>query len=64
MINNRKVELMTKIALYEHDEGKQTIRLNKYFKQDYASTNLLRSAPLGFICALLIIALIFKSLYL
>ncbi len=59
MINNKKVELMTKIALYEHDEGKQTIRLNKYFKQDYASTNMLRSAPLGFVCALLIAALIF-----
>ena len=59
MINNKKVELMTKIALYEHDEGKQTIRLNKYFKQDYASTNMLRSAPLGFVCALLIAALLF-----
>ena len=59
MINNKKVELMTKVALYEHNEGKQTIRLNKYFKQDYASTNMLRSAPLGFICALLITTLLF-----
>ncbi len=59
MINNKKVELMSKAALYEHGEGKQTIRLNKYFKQDYASTNMLRSAPLGFVCAVLIVTLIF-----
>lgn len=62
MINNRKVELMSKIALYEHGEGKQTIRLNKYFKQDYASTNLLRSAPLGILCAVLILVLLFIAM--
>lgn len=59
MINNKKVELMSKVALYEHGEGKQTIRLNKYFKQDYASSNLLRSAPLGILCAILIIVILF-----
>ncbi len=59
MINNKKVELMSKVALYEHSEGKQTIRLNKYFKQDYATTNMLRSAPLGFICVILIVALMY-----
>ena len=59
MLNKKKVELMSKVALYEHGEGKTTLRLNKYYKTDYSSANFLSSVPLGIITGLLIALLIF-----
>ncbi len=59
MLNSKKVETMSKVALYEHGEGKETLKLNKYYKKDYASAKLLSSLPLGIITAILITALIF-----
>ncbi|MDO4206419.1 MAG: hypothetical protein Q4D15_02365 [Lachnospiraceae bacterium] len=50
---------MSKIALYEHGEGKETLKLNKYLKDDYTSVKLLSSLPLGILTALLITALAF-----
>ncbi len=50
---------MSKVALYEHGEGKETLKLNKYYKKDYASAKLLSSLPLGIITGILITALIF-----
>ena len=52
---------MAKVALYEHGEGKKTLRLNKYYKTDYSSANFLSSVPLGILTGLLILALIFLS---
>ncbi len=59
MLNKRKVELMSKVALYEHGEGKTTLRLNKYYKTDYSSANFLSSVPLGILTGLLIGLLVF-----
>ena len=59
MLNNKKVQIMSKIALYEHGEGKETLKLNKYLKDDYTSVKLLSSLPLGILTALLITALVF-----
>ena len=35
MVNMRKVRLMTKLAIYEKKEGKEDIKLGKYFQRDY-----------------------------
>lgn len=59
MLNNKKVQIMSKIALYEHGEGKETLKLNKYLKDDYTSVKFLSSLPLGILTALLITALVF-----
>ena len=59
MLNNKKVEIMSKIALYEHGEGKETLKLNRYLKDDYTSVKVLSSVPLGVLTALLIAALVF-----
>lgn len=42
MINNDKVRLMTKLAIYEknHDED---IKLSKYYKSDYIKHNMLKT---------------------
>lgn len=50
---------MSKVALYEHGEGKTTLRLNKYYKKDFSSANFLSCVPLGIITGILILALIF-----
>ncbi|MBR3244994.1 MAG: hypothetical protein IKF90_20270 [Parasporobacterium sp.] len=61
MLNKKKVELMSKVALYEHGEGKTTLRLNKYYKTDYSSANFLASLPLGILTGILILVLIFVA---
>ena len=50
---------MSKVALYEHGEGKTTLRLNKYYKTDFSSANFLSGVPLGIVTGLLILLLIF-----
>ena len=52
---------MSKVALYEHGEGKTTLRLNKYYKTDYSSRNFLSSLPLGILTGLLILSLVFVA---
>ncbi len=43
MLNDRKVRLMTKLALYETREGKEDIKLGKYYKTDYARLQVLKT---------------------
>ncbi len=43
MVNNRKVRLMTKLAVYETREGKEDLRLSRYFRRDYLRDRMLRS---------------------
>lgn len=52
---------MSKVALYEHGEGKTTLRLNKYYKTDFSSRNFLSSLPLGIITGILILSLLFVA---
>ncbi len=44
MLNNRKVRLMTQLAIYEKGEGKKDFKLAKYYKSDYARFNVLKTA--------------------
>ena len=43
MLNEQKIRLMTRAAIYETHEGKKTIPVNQYFRGDYVSINLIRS---------------------
>ena len=43
MLNEKKIRLMTRAAVYETHEGKKTIPVNHYFKGDYISINLIWS---------------------
>ncbi len=43
MVNNRKVRLMTKLAVYETREGKEDLKLSRYFRRDYLRDRMLRS---------------------
>lgn len=65
MLNNDRIRLMTKLALYEGKEGKEDIRLSKYYKTDYVRYEIIKSiicATLGYALILLLIFL-YRSEY-
>ncbi len=59
MLNNRKIRLMTKLAIFENKEGKEDIRLSKYYKTDYVRYQVLKSIISTTVGYLLILTLIF-----
>jgi hypothetical protein len=65
MLNNNKIKLMTKLALYETKEGKEDIRLSKYYKTDYVRYQVIKSiisATLGY-ALILVLVFLYKSEY-
>ena len=57
MINNEKVKLMTKLAIYEKN-NEEDIRLSKYYKVDYVKHNILKtviSVTIAYACILALI---------
>lgn len=58
MLNEEKISLMTKLALYEQKEGKKEIPMSGYYKGDYVSLNVLNSAIIGTIAYIMIIGTI------
>ena len=57
MINNEKVRLMTKLAIYE-EKNSEDIKLSKYYKSDYIRHNVLKtiiSVSFAYVCVLLLI---------
>lgn len=65
MLNTNKVRLMTKLALYETKEGKEDIRLSKYYKTDYVRFQVIKSiicATIGY-AFILFLLFIYKAEY-
>ena len=59
MLNEKKIRLMTELARYEENEGKEALRITKYFRSDYVGTAMFRNfffATLGYVVILLLIA--------
>ena len=55
MVNMRKVRLMTKLAIYEKKEGKEDIKLGKYFRRDFVRLKILHNivaVTIGYIMVL------------
>lgn len=66
MLNNRKVRLMSRLAMYEQKEGKGDIRISKYFRADYVRLNVLKSVvavTFGYLLILLLLV-VYHSEYL
>ena len=61
MINEEKVALMTRLALYEEKEGKKNIPLGKYYKEDYVSLHMLNTVIVATFSYVLILAVIVFS---
>jgi hypothetical protein len=65
MLNSDKIRLMTKLAVYESKEGREDIRLSKYFKTDYVRYQVIKSilsATLGY-ALILVLIILYKSEY-
>ena len=58
MVNMRKVRLMTKLAIYEKKEGKEDIKLGKYFRRDYVRLKVLHNIVAVTIGYLLVLGMI------
>ncbi|MCH5273240.1 MAG: hypothetical protein J1E35_06165 [Lachnospiraceae bacterium] len=66
MLNNRKVRLMARLAMYEQKEGREDIRLSKYFRTDYVRLQVLKTIvalTIGYLLVLLILV-VYHSEYL
>lgn len=55
MLNEEKIRLMTKAASFEAKEGKKALSMNKYFRGDYISLNLI-TGGISFTIAFLLCA--------
>lgn len=65
MLNNSKIRLMTKLAVYENKEGKDDISLSKYYKTDYVRYQVIKSmiaVTVGY-ALILVLIVIYKSEY-
>lgn len=63
MLNERKIRLMTKLAVFEEKEGKEDIKLIKYYKNDFVRYQLIKtmlSVTLGY--ALILIMIVFYKI--
>lgn len=43
MLNEEKIKLMTRMAIYENDIGKEDIKINEYKKHDYILLNNIKT---------------------
>ncbi len=43
MIDPKKIRLMTKLAIYEKQEGQEDISIGKYYRADYVRMNILKT---------------------
>lgn len=39
MLNEKRIRLMTRMAMYEQNEGKEDLKISAYYQKDYASLN-------------------------
>lgn len=43
LLNENKIKMMTKMAIYEKNEGRQMLKNSRYFKGDYVAFGVLRT---------------------
>lgn len=66
MIKEEKVKLMTKLALYEQNEGKKSLPVSKYYRTDYISIKMIETAittTIGYVL-MVVLGVLFKVDYL
>lgn len=57
MLNEEKVILMTKMASYENHEGKENMKISRYFRSDYIAMQVLKSIFSATVAFALLLAL-------
>lgn len=62
MINEEKVKIMTKIAMYEQGKGRKYLPVSKYYRNDYIGLALIKNfflVTIGYIMAVAAVAVYF-----
>lgn len=57
MLNENKIALMTKMAIYEQGEGKKSLPMSKYYRSDYISLRIINTTIVTTIAFFLVAAL-------
>ncbi|NMB43432.1 MAG: hypothetical protein GX995_04790 [Clostridiales bacterium] len=57
MLNQEKVRVMTKLAIYREKDGKEDLIINKYFKFDYLRLQMIKAFVSSTIGCLLLVGL-------
>lgn len=60
MLDERKVKLMTKLALYEQTQGKEDFKISEYYRKDYAGMHIFTSilwVTVGYVCVAMLVVL-------
>ena len=66
MVREKNVKVMTRLALYEKNQGKTEIPMTEYSKGDYVRLNILKSivaATIAFLCIVALVA-VYRAEYL
>lgn len=58
MLNEEKVRVMTKLAIYEQGEGKEYLPISKYYRSDFIGLALIKNFFLVSIAYVVLVALI------
>ena len=58
MLNEERVILMTRLASYEADEGKQNVAIGKYSRSDYIRMQTIKSILYATITFVIVVALV------
>ena len=61
MLDEKKIRLMTKIARYEQNEGKEDLRISGYYRSDFLASALLKNFVLTTIGYVAVVALYLAS---
>lgn len=60
LLNQDKIKIMTELAIYEDGEGKEDLKISKYYKPDYIRLEVIKAfvcSTLGYILVVGLIAL-------
>ena len=60
MLNTERIRLMTRLAAYEQNEGKEDFKINEYYRKDYTGFHTLCSViwvTIGYVCLIGLIAI-------
>lgn len=56
MLNNEKISIMTKLALYEQKNARTEIKYSRYYKSDYLAVKMIKSFfAVTIACALMVV---------
>ncbi len=60
MLDENRVKLMTRLALYEQTEGKEDFKISEYYKSDYIGMHVICSVlwvTVGYVCVGVLVVL-------